>query len=280
MKRYVTVALLIVLFIPMISFAQVGLVNASLDNGYRAVGANEVVIAGNWNPWYDESGGRHRPEWKEETAGTGSGRVLSGSAQKQFTTFSLQDAGIYQQVPATPGTWYEFGCYVYVWSSEFDDPNASSGRTGRLMAIVGINPWGDTSAKYRTTVWGKESVNASGQPTYDQWTQVSVTAQAWSNTITVFTRAEAIFAVKHNDSYWDSCWLREVEGSSPQPTPTPRPTYTPYPTATPRPTYTPYPTATPYPTPTPGPGDPVDYERIRQIFYEVITDIIERLTVG
>ena len=45
----------------------------------------------------------------------------------------------------------------------------------------------------------------------------------------------------------------EIPTATPQPTPTPNPTYTPVPTPTPDPTYTPVPTPTPLPTPTPNP---------------------------
>jgi len=194
--------------------------NSDFEEGFHQhSGIGELTVADNWSPWYSEEGGRHRPEYKAEIANVGKGRVYHGDkAQKQFTTFAPQDGGIYQQIHGvTPGKWYTFSAWVYVWSSNHDDPDTSN-YPGKYSALVGINPWGDTQALYRTTVWGKEALEQ-----YDHWVQVSVTAQAWSNKIVVFTRGDAIWGVKHNDSYWDYLSLAEAGGPSPT-TPTPYPT--------------------------------------------------------
>jgi hypothetical protein len=146
---------------------------------------------------------------------------------------------------------------VYVWSSEYSDPDLSKSPTGKYSALVGINPWGDCRATYRTTVWGKEALQE-----YDRWVRVSVTAQAWSDAICVFTRGTAEWAVKHNDSYWDTLTFAEVAG------PEPAPTYTPYPTYTPQPA----PTCALCPMPTPVVGSCPSLEEIRLVVEEELRE--------
>jgi hypothetical protein len=204
--------------------------NADFENGFRPYDDLQVLtVANNWDPWYVEDDPHHRPEYQPERIDTASGRVYHGTyAQKQFTRFATHDGGIYQRIEGiTRGKWYTFSAWVYVWSSDHGDPDISAGPRGKYSALVGINPWGDCRATYRTTVWGKEAVEV-----YDQWVQVSVTAQAWSDAICVFTRGTAEWAVRNNESYWDALTFVEVPGPQPQPTYTPYPTYTPQPAPT------------------------------------------------
>lgn len=206
------------------------LLNPGFEDGFRSVnGVGELGVGKGWFPWFLEAPGVHRPEYKEETRSTGEGRVYLGdSAQKQFTTFSAQDGGIRQSVKAIPGEWYEFSAWVYVWSSSCDNPDTSyvPGQCshGGCSAMVGINPWGSWDALHRTTVWGKEKREA-----YNQWVKVTVTAQAWSEEITLFTRTQCEWPIKHNDSYWDAAEFGLVEwGDCPAcPTPEPCPTLVP-----------------------------------------------------
>jgi len=209
-------------------------------------GVGELQIAEGWHEWYDR--GLIRPEYTPERIGVGRGRVHSGQqAQKFFTTYAAHDAGIYQVVPAVPGTWYTFSAWGYQWSSQRDNPDQSES-AGKCSVLVGINPWGDTNALYRTTVWGAEALAV-----YNRWTQVEVTAQAWSDTIVVVARQVCEWPVKHNDAYLDDAALvlAAIDGA----------------TAAPLPTYTPYPTYTPAATqacPTAQPGVDVDYDEIER----------------
>jgi hypothetical protein len=213
------------------------LTNDDFEGTFREFnGIGELKVAEGWVPWYVEGNGYHRPEYGPESLAIGSGRVYQGTfAQKQATTFAKHDGGIYQQVSVEPGQWYEFSSRVYIWSSEENDPDVSE-RPGKYAALVGINPWGDARAMYRTTIWGKESIGDDGLLAYDQWMHVFVIAQAWTDKIVVFTRGEALFAAHHQDSYWDACHLRQVGIPGGEPTPTPEP----------------------------GPGE-VDYKRIRSV---------------
>lgn len=204
------------------------LINGDFEDGFRewqAIG--ELKIAEGWAPWFVEnqtapSGQWHRrPEYKPEQIGIGSGRVYQGQfSTKQFTTFSPHNGGIYQRIPAEKDAWYTCKGYVYIWSSNENDPDHSI-KPGRYRAMLGINGWGDTGGTSDTTVWGKEIVDD-----YDRWIELSVTAQAWSDHITIFTRGNPWFGVKHNDSYWDAMQCEKVSVTA-------QPTYTPYPTPEP-----------------------------------------------
>jgi hypothetical protein len=59
-----------------------------------------------------------------------------------------------------------------MWSSNRDDPDQSE-QPGKMSGLVGINPWGRTDLQHRTTIWGKEALEA-----YDQWIEIAVIAQA------------------------------------------------------------------------------------------------------
>ena len=196
--------------------------NGNFEDGFSKRGAGEVVIANGWEYWAHNStywnGEIKRPEWKQETRSTGRGRVNSGmSAQKQFTTFALQRAGLTQRLTVTPGKWYKFAIWCYVWASKEDNADVSKG--GRLHCRVGANPWGEWPTHY-ATVWGKEVEEHQ----YDQWTKIDVVFQAWKSEVNVFTEALAEYAVKHNDSYWDDATFEEIEfGTQPPPDPQPQP---------------------------------------------------------
>ena len=223
-------------------------------------GVGELEIGEGWHEWYDRD--QVRPEYKPERVGIGRGRVHSGqAAQKWFTTYAGHDAGIYQEVyGVTPGAWYTFSIWGYQWSSSKDNPDASES-AGKCSLLAGINPWGDTNVPYRTTVWGKEALAV-----YNRWTQVEVTAQAWSDKIVVAVRQTCEWPVKHNDAYVDDAALvrAAIEGT----TPAPLPTYTPYPTYTPAPTRV---------CPTSQPGVGIDYDEIeRRVRAAVETAVAER----
>lgn len=195
------------------------LLNPNFENGFHLHGGvGELQLANDWQPWWNdgsvEGNQGKRPEYREERQAFGAGRVKEGtSAQKHFTTFSAQDAGIFQIIEdVTPGEWYEFNAWVWCWSSAQDDPNHSTD-PGKMSALVGLNPWGDGRALYRTTIWGEEALEQ-----YDKWVQVSVTAQAFSSRIAVFTRGIQVWAAKHGDFYWDQARLVKAFD---EPTPTP-----------------------------------------------------------
>jgi len=124
----------------------------------------------------------------------------------------LWRGGVQQKLRVTPGKWYRFACWPWVYCSTQDN-NISKG--GRFHARVGVNPWGAWPTHY-ASVFGKEALK------YDKWVQVEVIFQAWSDEVTVFTEGLAEHTVSHNDVYWDDATFEEIDfGAQPQPTPTP-----------------------------------------------------------
>ncbi len=216
--------------------------NPGFEEGFTMRGAAEVEIAVHWEPWWipgssdqTSQGYFYRPEYKPENAAVyGMRRVHSGNfAQKQFNTYAHHRAGVYQQVTGVPsGATVTFNVWGQVWSSGQDNPD-NCDEFGNYRVWAGIDPTGGRDGNSGNIVWSQPVMACN------QWVFLQVSAVARSGTVTVFTRGEPEYRMKHNDAYWDDASLT-VQSS---PTATPRP-----PTATPRP-----PTATVPPTATPVP---------------------------
>ena len=228
----------------------------------------ELEVANGWELWYDNRDQcreglccyNYRPEYKLEDGyvHTDPQRVRSGQyAQKMFTLFSTHTAGLYQRVAVPEGSQLEFSIWVVVWSSSEDNPHHST-RTGKYWLSVGIDPYGGTDPYSEQIVWSDEIEH------YDEHVQLSVTAEAQADHVTVFTKAAPVYCVKHNDSYWDDArltmdlpfkaFLPLVLKNYGTPIPTATPTATSTSTPTDTPTYTPTHTPTPWtvtPTATP-----------------------------
>jgi hypothetical protein len=197
------------------------LINGELEGPYTAREAGEVVVAEGWEPWYDH--GKARPEWKAEVLTIGKGRVHSGeAAQKQFTTYKVHDAGIWQRVNAVPRQWYRVRAWLYMWSSDEDDPDKSV-KSGKMHAMVGFNPWGHWP-QHTATIWGREI----DQDQYNQWVEVEVIAEAWASEVSIIVRSWNEWKAKHNDLYIDDVTLEPIavtigEPGAQPPAPEPEP---------------------------------------------------------
>jgi len=218
------------------------LVNPGFEEGfYQYQGIGELKVPNAWTPWWNEGDKAptgsvyRRPEWSPIDTTLAAYLVHSGNASnKMFTTYGAHNAGLMQRVKAVPGQWYTFSAWVYVWSSSKDDGHKSEDPRGRYRAMTCANPWGDSNVWSDTSICGKEIVDQ-----YDKWIQVSVTFQAWSNEVTLFTKGNPWWAVKHSDSTWDDLTFVQTSiGECP----------------TPIPTLTPCVCPTPVPCPTPGAG--------------------------
>jgi hypothetical protein len=200
-------------------------------------------------------------------------------AQKFFSGYSTHHAGFYQRVPVTPGQKVTFSIWVQIatgqqefwsWGLPISDLSAP----GNYKVWAGIDPYGGTPPGFgafppASTVWSASVIDretrmltADGHE-YDGWVELSVSAVAQSNYVTVYTRGNPEFPVKNNSSFWDDACV--VASAPPPPTaaptntptetplasPTPSVTDTPPATATPQPTETPVPTNTPTETPVP-----------------------------
>jgi len=235
-------------------------------------GSPARLVAQGWTPWNlpAEEGMSYsemlQPEYypaANTSAGLGPARVRTGSdAQRMQVFFGTFTAGVFQQVAnLAAGQQYTFGAQIYVWSTGFDDPNASQ-QDGGVTVQVGFDPAGGTDPESSTIVWSDFVA-----PKYDAWTYYSVVASAQGNNGSVWVRATVTTPVKHNVVFIDDAVL--VTGAAtvapattapatlvpptsvpPSATPVP-PTATPVPpTVPPTATFTPTITLTPSPMPT------------------------------
>jgi hypothetical protein len=222
-----------------------GLANFDFEGGFSdRYGDGHVLVAEGWEFWYQDGPGQDegknwRPTYLREDASNLEGlRVHSGrGSQKMGNLYASHNAGLYQRVGVQPGSKVTFTVWAQAWSSSKDD-NYSVSKPGDYRVSVGIDPTGGTNWAASTVRWSEP------RQEYNTWMQLSVSAQAEADAVTVFLRGQAEYAVKHNESAWDDACLEIVR-------PTPRPTNTPQPTSTP--TITPTSTATPTPTASPTP---------------------------
>ena len=255
MVAYGLVAMLILMLSPVAVLAQGEecpanlLTNGDFDGSYShrpdpynpgGPPESQLGIADDWELWYDNvpqcppgepecdlSNRNHRPEYKPEDGVQFPDPLRVRSlphAQKMFTTSSTHAAGIYQQVQVPPGSWVSFSIWVIVWSNEIFDPYEST-IPGDYRVSVGIDPDGATEWSSDSIIWTEPVIH------YDEYTQLSLTIQAISDTVTIYTRGDQKWAVTHNDSYWDDACL--VVSVPPTTTPTSTAMPSPTPTRTP-----------------------------------------------
>jgi hypothetical protein len=130
-------------------------------------------------------------------------RVRSGlRAQQYFTFYTTHKAGIYQRVPVETGRQYCFCGWGHSWSSSDDDPQTSD---SPLIQKIGIDPYGGDNWESENIVWGPV------QEQYNAYGLFAVCTVAMADQITVLTYSEPIWAVKHNDVYWDDAELTLYE---------------------------------------------------------------------
>ncbi|MBK8985666.1 MAG: hypothetical protein IPM39_06235 [Chloroflexi bacterium] len=221
-----------------------------------------------WNRWHQNSteaqlanrdctaGYYVLPKWGAET---NSALIHSGGASQQVgNMFDTWHAGVWQNVPATPGTTYRFTFFARGRGSNDQFP-APSDTSLQMGVRAGIDPNGSGLWYESDVVWG-----AAASP-HDQWQQVSVEATATGNQITVYTAANWVRAGTfqcrtHLDVWFDTAEL-VAQGPAATNTPPPQPTSPPV-VVVPQATNTPVPppptdtpavpaTSTPIPTETP-----------------------------
>ena len=160
----------------------------------------ELEVANGWELWYDNRDQcreglccyNYRPEYKLEDGyvHTDPLRVRSGQyAQKMFTTYSTHTAGLHQRVRVPEGTQMEFSIWVVVWSNTVYDPHHSTS-PGKYLVSVGIDPLGGTDPFSEQIIW------SDGIEHYDEHVQLSVTAVAQADHVTVFTKGAQEWCVR------------------------------------------------------------------------------------
>ncbi|MCO5187925.1 MAG: hypothetical protein M9918_07005 [Anaerolineae bacterium] len=225
-------------------------------------------LAQSWAPWHEEANVdadctttrmARKPSWGPELATQA--LIYQGSrSQVVGNQWATWNAGVFQNVPVTPGTTYQ--ATAYAWTRASNDQYPAPGDPNvNFQVRVGIDPNGSGLWNDGDIVWGP-TINPTGQ-----WLQIpAVQATATGGQVTVFIQANPSGPGNcraHIDSWFDAASLTAVT-AAPPPTntpapPAPNPTLppAPQPTATPvpaEPTATPVPpTATPIPTETPIP---------------------------
>ncbi len=206
------------------------LVNGDFEGGSHkteSLGTSlSSAVADGWVPWFirgNETINRE-PEFKVEQVAIGGDpfRVRSGGqSQKFFTTWATHTAGVYQRVRVPRNATVQFTAYGMAYSGEADifDPTRRSflsdpERPGNYRMWVGIDPGGAEPAAMGappppSVIWSEPTM------TTDQWVMLTVTARAQGSVVTVYTRGEQDWSVKHNDSFWeDACLVVAGRGSA------------------------------------------------------------------
>jgi len=204
------------------------LLNPSFEEGGRKtenIGTSlSSMVANGWFPWFIRGDQRfnREPEFKIEDATRDPlrWRVHTGYfSQKFFTTWATHTAGIYQRVAVPRGSTVEFSIWVQIYTGERDgwdgekhtsDPDAP----GNYRAYVGIDPYGNTPPAVGapppdTVIWSDPIM------IYDTWTEMRIQAVAQADFVTVYTRGQPEFSVKHNDSFWDTACLQIMKPAGP-----------------------------------------------------------------
>lgn len=182
----------------------------------------------------------YQPKWNLETTGT---FVREGaSSQYVGNNWDTWGGGVFQTVPATPGTTYRFTFYGRGRGTS--EPSPAPSESGLNMNMrAGIDPNGSGNWADGDVVW-----SGAGSP-HDTWQAFTVEAVATGNQLTVFTSADwGVTGVNQCrqflDTWYDSAALVAAT-PPPTDTPPPQPTLPPATATTP-----PLPTNTPEAIPT------------------------------
>ena len=256
------------------------LVNPGFEEGeYKTEGMGTSLssaIANGWAPWsiLGDATINREVEYKVLHVSTlpNSHNIHSGArSQKYFTTWGTHTAGFYQRVALPRGTKVTFSIWVQIYTGErelesdghfisdlewstMEQPNRGP---GNYRVSIGIDPYGDTPPGFGAppspnTVWSgtinefDTRVEVDGIID-DIWAQVTVSTIAQADYVTVYTKGQPEYPVKHNDSFWDDACLYVEAPPPPTAAPTNTPTDTPVASPTAVATATPSATATPLP---------------------------------
>jgi len=241
--------------------------NPSFEDGSHSAGDHGAppayVIGNGWSPWstWGESPHSREAEFDVEDITLlgrySTYRVNSGKHSQKFSTiYATHNAGVYQRIAVPKGSKVTFSVWVQMYTGEetlwWDEEYYSDlNSPGNYRVYVGLDPYGDEPPGFGTppsdrTIWSTPVLDRETRREgdhgrlYDAWVNIQVEAEAQAGYITVYTRGQPEFAVRHNVSYWDDACLVVV---APTPAPTSKPIATPTPERTETPT--PEPSATP-----------------------------------
>jgi hypothetical protein len=167
------------------------LFNPGFEGGWHTTSMSSRVADG-WNPWFAID--PNNPASREPEYGVVVGRegqAHSGNqSQRWFNSYGVHDAGVWAPAKVPVGSYVRFSIWVWTNSSQDDAWGASS---AYYKKWVGIDPTGGNYVASPEVVWSPMNVEM------DKWVLMTVSAQAKSETVTVFVRGIPYFPVKHND---------------------------------------------------------------------------------
>lgn len=141
-------------------------------------------------------------------------RLMSGlSSQKVFGYGRQFEGGLYRRVVAEQWRYYEFSIYMQAWMC-YNFANCNNGLVSDMPAPmhmkVGIDPLGGTDPLSPNIVWGAE------HDSFDAFSVYTVTAQALTGHITVFTSARPDWGWDthlrvNNDLYLENADLKPLQ---------------------------------------------------------------------
>ncbi len=188
------------------------LANGSLEGPYYAQGGPTRTVPHGWNLWV----GAGAPESLPYNQSV---EVLDGSL-----SWNIKQGGVafvaagYQQVTGlTEGETLRATAYGWVFTCNNSQtqcviespPYRQSNSTAGASLKVGIDPAGGTDPLAERVRW-----SAAVAP-YDQWSEMSVTAAAQSDTVTVFLFMSQTTGLAINQVFWDDASLQVATGEGP-----------------------------------------------------------------
>lgn len=216
-------------------------------------------VANGWTPWsiLGDATFNREVEYKVldiSTLPSGYNIHSGNRSMKFFTSYGSHTAGFYQRVPVTPGTQVTFSIWVQIYTGErelvsYGNPisdlewpkeHGDKQGPGLYRAYAGIDPYGETPPGFgappsANTVWSApitdfetRVVDEQGRE-WDAWVQLTVSTVAKSDHVTVYTKGQPEYPVKHNDSFWDDACLTTGQAALPTQPPTDTPPPTPEP---------------------------------------------------
>ena len=126
--------------------------------------------------------------------------------------------GLFQTVGSLPIGAYSFGAWVQAWYSQcstrpHDPPyeaDCNMPLTWAHMRVrVGLDPTGGQNPWSPNIVWSEE-IEPYGEYVPIRTPPVSV----WGGSATVFIYSESTHALKHEDAYFDSAFLGQVDSAA------------------------------------------------------------------
>lgn len=203
--RKLFIVLFTVSFFGAVTFAAQGqgdnlLTNPGFEAPYTDIG-NEDQVAEGWTAWSlgDEA---ERPLYSPASLAD-TDRVREGTDAQKYSSFlATHTGGVYQSVSGLPsGTTHSFSVFIYVWSSSSDTDRSVSTDPGGVTVEVGIDAAGGIDAENPDIIWSAPVTS------YDEYTQLSVSATPTGDTLTVFVRSIVTEAVLVTDIFLDEAAL-------------------------------------------------------------------------